>query len=265
MKKIILSILISMIILFTPNYSGAVRVDWGHPNIPYASAIWQYDDWGHVGSLQHIGGLLSRTGAYFRLNCGVAVGGSLESTDDVIRIEAIHLGTKNRYILQKDEFIWLGTPYVEWSLFLRPENWMYEGGWKIVMIYLGSDGRHHRQFLRFAPNIPSFPLKQSHVSVGMSETDFIVSWSGIGDPSTQIAITYMVRVLELETNNWVEDLHGDWQGGGTGVTGAYDATTNEVAFNIPNKYGGDGYAIRLENRLNGNRAIYYMVLPQFNP
>jgi hypothetical protein len=272
MKKISLLFLILGVMLLTPTYSGAFKIDEGNPNIPYASASWQYDDWGQVGSLRHVGGSSSRTGAYFRLNCGFEVGGFLGSIDDVIYIKAIHLGTKNRYDLQKEEFIWLGTPYVEWSLLLRPENWMYEGEWKIALKYLGSNGNHHwrffrhrLQFMRFEPNLPSLPLKPSHVSVGMSDTDFIVSWSGIGDPNTQPAITYMVRILELETNNWVEDLHGNWQGGGTHVTGVYDASLNEVAFNIPSEYGGDAYAIRLENRLNGNRAIYYMVLPQFNP
>jgi hypothetical protein len=261
MKKTMLIFLILGGILLIPAYSGAVVIDPTPDNISNVDAHWEYRDYGHYGLLAGIGGSQQRSGAYFTLESDIVTGGLLNTIEDVIRVQAIHKETQKLYNLHYDPYTWLGTPIDSWSLKVRPSDWMFEGNWKFILVYNGSDGEIHRQRLTIPAEIPAFAAKISHVTLNRSADSFVISWSGIGDPYTS-PITYGVLIFEAGTANFVERIRGDWEGG----SGTYDAPLNKVTFTIPSMYGGEAYVCRLGNRVKWvGRSLYYMILPTFSP
>jgi hypothetical protein len=264
MKRIILSFLILGSILLIPAYAGAVVIDPTPDNISGVGASWEYRDYGNYGLLASIGGSQQRSGAYYTLEASVVTGGFLNTIEDVFRVQAKHIETQKLYNLQYDPYTYLGTPYDAWALKVPPSDWMFEGNWKFILVYNGSDGEIHRQRLTIPAERPAFAAKVSHVALNRSPDpppSFVVSWSGIGDPYIS-PITYRVMIFEAGTAHIVESIRGDWEGG----SGTYDAALNKVTFTIPSMYGGEAYVCRLENRVKWvGRSVYYMILPAFSP
>jgi hypothetical protein len=226
---------------------------------------WEYRDFGNYGASHHIGGDQQRKGAYFRFESTIVTGGFLDKIEDVIYVVARNTGTNKRYFLHYDPYVWIGTFMDSWFLFVQPADWMFQDDWVFILAYNGSDAQIHLQFVMEPAPPAAFPVQPSHINVTKSPDSFIISWSGIGDPNTQPSINYKVRVFEAGEKNWIVDILGDWEGGGTLVTGTYDATLNKVTFAVPGAYGGEAYGIRLENMLPGNRSSYYMILQPFSP
>ena len=251
-------------ILIIPAYSGAIVTDPAPDNISSCYANWEYRDYGNYGLLANIGGSQQRTGPDIMLECSIETGGLLDAIENVIKVEAQNLKAKKRFYLHYDPYSWLGTHYDWWGIMVQPSDWMFEGRWKFTLTYNGSDGSKHRQVWVEPPIDKAFPAHICHVTVNRSATKFVVSWSGIGIPGDSIhPIDYRVRIFEAGTTNFVEDIRGNWEGGGTLVTGTYDESFNRVTFRIPAKYGGKAYVCRLEHKAHWQRALYYLVLPKF--
>jgi hypothetical protein len=255
-KKAMPLILFAMIFLLIPAYSGAVVIDPAPINITDAWAHCDYQKWGNYGLAKGVG-----DGQFFVFDISVTTGGYLSSIDNVLNVKAKHIGTKHLYLLQKEEYNWIGTHHHGWVIWLRSENWMYESTWKVILNYLGSNGEKHRQVWETQVK-PAFPARISNVDVTRAENSFLVSWSGTGNPYLQPSTTYRVRVFTGIGLDVIEDYRGDWNDHiGTGENGSYDASLNKVTFSIPVRYGGQAYSVRLENLFDGNRSVYYLVLP----
>lgn len=266
MKNFFLLFLLFGFILLSPTYSGAKIIKDADPiNIGYGVPHHVQRYQGNMYSHWNADGSQPGMGAYFYLEGEVLTGGFLESWDDIIQFTAVHTGTNNKYILQEQRGNFSGTPVSFWFALAKPQTWMFEDNWKFILKYNGTDGLKHRQILTVPPGAPAFPPIPSHLALIKSANDFILSWSGIGDPNTQESIDYQVKIFETGTINWIETIRGNWSGGGTRVTGTYDAWLNKVTFTIPKIYGGEGYYLKVENRVLTSRGVYYLVLPSFNP
>ena len=262
MKKTMWIPLFLGMLLLVPAISGAVVIDPSPDNFSWVNINWDYKNFGNYGDLKLIGGSQLRTGAAFRFECEIYTGGLLDNLGDVIRVEAMNTLTKKRYILHYDPFFWpaYGGIMQYWTLIVQPHESMFEGKWKFRLYYRGSDGNKHLQVLTAQPPAKIFPAQIAHVTVKRSGGSFEVSWSGIGNPDIPL-INY--RVLVFQGVDVIEDIHGDWEGGGTMTTGTYDTIANKVTFTIPATYAGEDYGIRLASSTLMNRSLYYLILPTF--
>ena len=262
MKKTALVIILGIILLI-PVYSSAI-IDQSPVNFYWARTKWDYRYYGNIGSLNSIGGSQLRTGAGFVFECEIRTGNFLANIEDVSKVEAVNTLTRKRYILHYNPSFWPAYDGIMdyWELKVQPDNAMFEGNWKFVLFYKGSDGEKHRQILITPPPEKAFPAEISHVTINRTVDSFKVSWSGIGPPNPPL-INYRVIVFPDGSPDAIEDIHGDWEGGGSLTTGTYDASVNKVTFTIPGIYGGEAYGIRLANGIANNRSLYYMILPPF--
>ncbi|MGB5749484.1 MAG: hypothetical protein WBM69_21070 [Desulfobacterales bacterium] len=263
MRKTTLFIILAVILLI-PAYVVAGITDEFPVNFYWANTQWDYRDYGNYGTSNFTGGSQMRTGAGYLFECEIRPGGLLGNVEDVKKVEAVNTLTKKHYILHYDPFFWpsYGRIMDYWELKVQPDDSMFEGNWKFVLYYQGIDGQKHRQVLITTPPAKTFPPEIAHVTVNRSGDSFEVSWSGIGPPNPPL-INYRVLVFPEGSSDVIEDIRGDWQGGGSLTTGTYDTNLNKVTFTIPGIYGGEAYGIRLATSMINNRSLYYMVLPPF--
>ena len=254
--------LVLAVLISTPSLSQAIIItDPDSSNFDWAGAQFEYRDYGNTSIASS--GLDTKKGVYFYLESIIVPGGFLQSINDVLDVKVKHVGTGNKYTLVYGNYNWMGQNQDSWWLQVRPAEWMFEGRWKYILSYTGTDGRKHAQFYYVDMGPASFPQPPAYIRVNQTVDSYIVSWAGIGDPVAQ-PIDYRVRVFD-GNGDGIEDYHGVWNPGGTADTGTHDLFTNEVSFPVPSIYGTSNYTIRLENRLNGHRACYYLKLPVFIP
>lgn len=261
MKKAVIVIIFGIILLI-PSYSDAIIIDSGPINIVFGWGFYEHRDDGYLGI---VNGGYHQSGDYFHLQSQIVTGGLLASFDDVISVQAHHW-PQGAYGLLENRSSWPNDPEVSfWTLRLRPYAWTFEGKWRFILRYTGTDDEEHKQILIFSALSPAFPAPISHVTVTKSADAFVISWSGIGNPAAQGNIDYRVLISEAAPpGNWIEDIRGDWIGGGTLPPGTYDAALNKVTFTIPKVYGGQDYLIRIAQNIGQmGRAVFYLVLPLF--
>jgi len=277
-RKILLSFLILGTFLLTSVYADQPIIEDESPvNFYWFDTSYEYRDYGTT-SFSNTGGADSRTGAYFKIDAGIIIvpGQPLDSLDDIDKVKVKHLGTGQEYSLQQKDYTWLVHDFSEWYLNLRPEDWMFEGTWEFTLTYYDSKGKMHRQVKERVLARPTFPPKISNIMVEKIGDNYEVSWSAIGIPATSAtslpSLDYRVRVFNASYDTGLEDYKGTWLGG----DGMYDNEVNRVTFKIPCDYGGEGYLIRLENRIwtvpdppqgysQFSRAQYFMKLPECPP
>jgi hypothetical protein len=187
-------------------------------------------------------------------------------------ITAKHLGTDFEFSLKPDICDnYLGLGMQAWSLFLRPEDWMFEGNWEFTMRYEGSDGYVHKQIVSVPAGPKVLPVKPSHIQI-VKSSSITVSWSALGNPYTTGPVSYRFdyRIRAYDDNGVcpVIDFRGNWSGSNPDINvGTYDPSLNTVTFNIPP--GWSGRKIRLENRfyrtigpnIGFGRALQELTLP----
>jgi hypothetical protein len=265
-RKTKLSFVILFFALLLPIYSSAEVWDSSPTNFWWAKSGWDYRDYNNYGTSHFTGGSQLKSGASVQIECEIKTGGFLDKIEDVIWVVAINdTEDQKLYYLHYNPFVWMGSKLEYWSLNIQPADFMFEGNWLFVLVYQGSDAQIHFQSYSSQPPNQAFPPPISHVTLGRTIDSFVLSWNGIGDPNA-LPINYLVRIFEAGAGgDWIVDIRGDWDGGGTLVTGSYDAVLNKVIFSVPGMYGGEAYGIRLETRNAGNRSLYYMILPSFSP
>jgi hypothetical protein len=251
------------ILLVAPVHAGKPI---NEPPVNFEGGVY-YDcrDYGN-SNLAMPGGPQAMSGAYFHFDCFVKLGGNLTDYEDVVNVTAEHEQEGQELSLQRGPLVTrpfqIEPSQVQgWYLFVKPEDWMFSGTWKLTMTY-EVGGVRYRQSI-WPPLVPvAFPTKPSHVTVTRSLEDFfIVSWTAAGDPWSG-PMDYRVRIFEGP--DMIADLRGVWDGQSLppGLPrGTYDPDANMVVFPIPWDYGGESYLIRLENRIYANKACYFMVLP----
>jgi hypothetical protein len=203
--------------------------------------------WGRTGA-----GAEGTSGAYFMVGIGVQLGGYLGDYDDVTSVKAKYKGMEPNpeFTLIREEACtnFLGIDVQIWSLWLRSVPWMFQGEWKFIMEYNGSDGNVHRQTVKKVMGHVTFPIKPSCIKFERGDDKFTLSWSGIGNPESN-PVDYRIRIYDAGCVAF--ELIGNWGVGCAGpscsVTGWYDDWNNRVVFNIPLTW--DGHLIRLENRI----------------
>ena len=274
-RKILLSFLILGTFLLTSVYADQPIIEDESPvNFEWFNTSYEYRDYGTT-SFSNTGGADSRTGAYFKIDASIKIvpGQPLGSFADIDKVKVMHLDTGQEYSLQQKDFTWLVHDLSEWYLNLRPEDWMFEGTWEFTLTYYDSKGKMHRQVKERVLARPTFPPKISNIMVAQIVDGYEVSWSVIGIPKlpTQSPpyLDYRVHVFNKSYDTGLEDYKGTWWGG----NGIYDDEVNRVTFTIPCGYGGEGFIIRLENRIwtvptppqgyrQLSRAQYFMKLPE---
>ncbi len=259
MKKLIgFSLMLAMIFSMTA-YPAATETDESPITISWINTRWDYRDYGNFGMQNWTGGSQLRNGAVFLFECILNLGG-LDLIEDKIRVVAVNTVSKKRYKLHYEPFYWPPASGVleYWALAVQPNESMFEGEWKFIVHGKDSDGNRHRQVDVAPAPQEVFPADIGHVTVKRSGGAYEVCWSGIGAPNT-VDLNYRVLVIETATSDIAAVLVGKWQDGNG--AGTYDLFSNKVTFTIPPQYAGDAYAIRLANILQGNKALYYLVLP----
>jgi len=275
-RKILLSFLILGTFLLTSVYADQPIIEDESPvNFYWFNTIYEYRDYG-TSSFSNTGGADSRTGAYFKIDASIKIvpGQPLGNLADIDKVKVMHLDTGQEYSLQQKDLTWLVHDLSEWYLNLRPEDWMFEGTWEFTLTYYDSRGKMHRQIKERVLARPTFPPKISNIMVEQISNEYKVSWSAIGNPGMSPPyLDYRVHVFNESYDTGLEDYKGKWRGGSDGI---YDNEVNRVTFTIPCGYGGEGFIIRLVNRIwtvpnppqdyrQLNRAQYYMKLPECTP
>ena len=268
-RKILLSFLILGTFLLTSVYADQPIIEDESPvNFYWFDTAYEYRDYG-TSSFSNTGGADSRTGPYFKIDASIKIvpGQPLGSLADIDKVKVMHLDTGQEYSLQQKDFTWLVHDLSEWYLNLRPEDWMFEGTWEFTLTYYDSKGKMHRQVKERVLARPTFTPKISNIMVEQIFDGYEVSWSAIGNPEISPPdLDYLVRVFNARYDTGLADFR-------MGVNGIYDYEANRVTFTIPCGYGGEGYLIRLENRIwtqtatpkvyrQFSRAQYFMKLPE---
>jgi hypothetical protein len=157
-------------------------------------------------------------------------------------------------------FQWLDATGSLFSRQFRMEGWEYGVDWEFVMTYIGTDGNTHTQSTilknSLLPSPSPVPLPIHAVRFQQIGSGLTVTWPAAGDPTiTNSPFTYRVRVMDVNTGNFVAEIRGlgdpacptgtvwcfDQDSGGS-----YNPLNNLVAFPIPNQFRGLPYALRLE-------------------
>ncbi len=242
-KILVWAICLGILLTFTSSVYAAIIRDPSPVNIAAKGALYDYRDVPHYTSAPGGSGM---SGAYFFVNVGVIEGNFLSNHSDVTSITAKHLNTGFQYSLERDACDnWLGLGRQYWYLFLRPEDWMFEGNWRFYMYYNGSDGNVHLQIADVAAGPKAFPCKPSNIQIVKSDTGITVSWSAIGNPATG-PFDYRIRVYDdAGVCPVVEYIMS--------TDGVYDGTLNKVTFTLPLDYSW--YKITLENWIKGGNSI----------
>jgi hypothetical protein len=232
------------------------------------SVYYDYRDYGN-SNLATPGGPQALSGAYFHFDTFVWLDGKLTDYDNVVNVTAEHEESGQELSLLRGPVLTRPPPIDPsevqgWYLFVKPEDWMFSGTWKLTMTY-EVDGVRYRQSIWPPLGTVAFPVRPSHVTVTRSLEEFIVSWTATGNPYIG-PLDYRVRIFEGP--DIIADLRGKWDGPSLPLglpQGTYDQSGNRIVFPIPCAYGGESYLIRLENRIYGSKACYFMVLPPCGP
>jgi hypothetical protein len=233
-------------------YPETAITDSGNPNLTGQDTMYDHRNSGTW--TESALGAEGVSGAYFDVSVGVIINTDVNpyllSHSDVISITAKHLETGFKFSLQPDICEnYLGSGMQGWSLFLRPEDWMFEGYWEFTMRYKGIRGYVHKQKVLVAAGPKVFPMKPSHIQIVKSGNYIYVSWSAVGDPypgTPNNPIDYRIQAYEDICPKIV--FRGKWSGSDQNINvGTYDPSLKKVTFAIP--LGWSGHRIRLENRI----------------
>lgn len=172
-KKRNFLLILSLVILFpiSISYGSAPIEDLSPANLRSQSqeAIYDCRDTGVV----------SNSGAYFSASVGVVLGELLLDYNDVLEVKVKHLETEQEYSLSPDQCTnYLGVDMQAWGVFLRPSSWMFEGHWRFTMLYKGSDGYKHKQFVDAVPGPEVFPPVPD-IEIVKTEYVITISWSAM--------------------------------------------------------------------------------------
>jgi hypothetical protein len=254
MKKMKIILVTTAILLVATFSYGRTVNDTGSPNFwPWSSsAIYDYRDMGSWGTTPL--GTEGISGAYFQVSTAIQPGGYLTDFNNVISITATHSSGRTYPLIPSTCRDWQLPNHWPWSIFLRPEGWMFSGTWSFTLVYTGSDKKEHIQIcdgtvvsntkypIEAAP-IGAIPPAVSHVQMIKNENgDFLVSWSGIGDNPGNV--DYKIEIYD-ENDVCVETVYRMiWRipsPPGTCPTGQvcngwYDPALNRVFFTIPGSY-----------------------------
>jgi len=257
-------ILVTTAILLTASFShGAAVNDTGSPNFwpGWSFPLYDYRDMG--GWTSSPLGREGVSGAYFQVTTAIQTGGFLTDFNNVISITATHSPSGRSYPLTpalcRD---WQLPNHWPWSIFLRPEDWMFSGTWSHTLVYKGSDKKEHIQICNgpldshgnlITPLVPgpngAFPPAISNIQIigTITETGtegFQVSWSGIGDNRDHV--DYSIEMYDENDLCTVWVVRMEWRGPpytstcptGQDCSGWYNPGLNRVSFIIPGEYAG---------------------------
>ena len=249
--KFVLMLFLGILLTVSSAYSQPPILDLNNPNLVEPSTMYDHRNSGTW--TESALGAEGVSGAYFDVSVGVIIrtvaNPFLLNHSDVKSITAKHLPTDFEFSLQPDICEdYLGSGMQAWGLFLRPEDWMFEGNWEFTMRYDGADGFVHKQIFSAVPAGPRvFPMKPSHIQI-VKSTSIYVSWSALGDPYAGTPYNrFDYRIQAYQGACPVVVFRGKWSGSGTYNVGNYDPSLNKVTFEIP--LGWSGHRIRLENRI----------------
>jgi hypothetical protein len=241
--KLVLMLFLGILLTVSSAYPEPAILDNGNPNLTGPDTMYDHRNSGTW--TESALGAEGVSGAYFDVSVIVKTGYSLLNLSNVRSIKVKHLETGFKFSLQPDICeIYLGPGQQAWYLFLRPEDWMFEGNWEFTMRYKGSDRNVHKQIVSVPAGPKVFPMKPSHIQIVKSGSSITVSWSAVGNPWPG-AIDYRIQAYEDICPKIV--FRGDWSGNVPNKVGTYDSSLNKVTFEIPLEWSG--HRIRLENRI----------------
>jgi len=252
-------ILVITAILLTASFSyGATVNDTGSPNFwpGWSFPFYDYRDTGGWGTIPL--GKEGISGAYFQVTTAIQTGGYLMDFNKVISITATHSPSGRIYSLAPASCRdWQLPNHWPWSVFLRPEDWMFSGTWSYTLVYTGSDKKEHMQICKgpldpsgnliplvAGPNRAFPPAVSNAQMIGTGTGDILVSWSGIGDNGSKL--DYQIDIF-TEDDVCVEVVYRmEWRGPLYGFTcptgqvcvGTYDSGLNRVSFIVLGGYSG---------------------------
>jgi len=241
-------------------YSTPPETDSRNPNLTGPETMYDHRNSGTWTESEL--GAEGVSGAYFDVSVGVVEGYPLLNHSDVRSIKVKHLETGFKFSLQPDICEnYLGSGMQAWSLFLRPEDWMFEGNWEFTMRYKGSDRNVHKQIVSVPAGPKVFPMKPSHIQIVKSDSLITVSWSAVGDPNVGTIydgtlynpIDYRIQAYQDACP--VTVFRGEWSTNVPNKVGTYDSSLKKVTFAIPLKWSG--HRIRLENRIRVYTGGHY--------
>jgi hypothetical protein len=258
------------VVVSVPAYTAAAPTpDPTAANIYEVGAFYDnrtYDTW-----TSSAGGPEAKSGAYLQLYVGVELTGLLDNYNRVVSVTAAHQETGLTFDLLGDDpcTSFVGAPEKIWTLYVRPSSFIMTGTWNFTLLYRANDGTgRHQQVVTYTMGQTNFPPKPSNIQVTADASgDFIVSWSGFGNPLNG-NMRYFIRAYDAQGACAVYEYRGP---GGLctsyypdcEVGGSYNTTTNRISFTIPAAYSG--HVLRLENRINvasqTSRSAQYMRLP----
>jgi hypothetical protein len=257
--KLVLMLFLGILLTVSSAYPEPAILDNGNPNLTGAAAIYDHRNSGTW--TESALGAEGVSGAYFDVSVGVKLGPNLLRHSNVRSIKVKHLETGLKFSLQPDICEnYLGPGQQAWYLYLRPEDWMFEGNWEFTMRYKGSDRNVHKQIVSVAAGPKVFPMKPSHIQIVKSISSITVSWSAVGDPYWSGTGDPNTRPIDYRIQAYqdvcpVTVFYGIWSGSGTYNVGTYDPTLNKVTFTIPLDWSG--HRIRLENRIRVYTGVVY--------
>lgn len=280
MRAMRLILVITAILLAATFSYGAAVSDSGSPNfLPWGSfPFYDYRDWGGwTGSPLGREGV---SGAYFQVVAVIQTGGFLTDFNKVIEITATHSPSGRTYPLTPSLCRnWDLPNQWPWSIFLRPEDWMFSGTWSYTLVYKDSNKIKHTQICNSAvdqlgnlhplaagPN-GAFPPAISNIQViNTPEGNFQVSWSGIGD--NPYHVDYAIEIYDTDDlcPEWVYRMM-NWRTCSEGqvCNGTYNPALNRVSFIITGGYYGRLVRLR-QNIVTPNqgwpRALKQIRLPE---
>jgi hypothetical protein len=274
MTRLVLMVFLGILLTASSAYSNLAITDSGHPNLIEQSAI--YDHRNSNTWTESALGAEGVSGGYFDVSVGVITGYHLSNHSDVISVKVKHLETGFQFSLQPDVCEdYLGSGMQAWSLFLRPEEWMFEGNWEFTMRYKGRYGYVRKQIVSVATGPKVFPAKPSHIQIVKSTSSITVSWSALGNPyvgTPNNPIDYRIQAYDDNGVCPVIVFRGKWSGSDPDINvGTYDPILNKVTFSIPlTSLDWSGHRIRLENRIRvytgglysgQGKAVEELILP----
>ena len=191
------------------------------------------------------------------IQVGTAIqpGGYLADFNKVSSITATHSPSGRTYpLIASTCKNWQLPNHWPWTIFLRPEVWMFSGTWSFTLVYVGSDKKEHIQICDgnldnsgnkypiVAAPIGAIPPPVSNIQIiGTSTGEFLVSWSGIGDNPGNV--DYRIEMYDAD-DICVETVYRmTWRAASDGTcptgqvcVGTYDPALNRVSFIIPGSY-----------------------------
>jgi hypothetical protein len=258
--KLVLMLFLGILLTVSSAYPEPAILDNGNPNLTGAAAMYDHRNSGTW--TESALGPEGVSGAYLDVSVGVITGGKLLKHSNVRSIKVKHLETGFKFSLQPDICEnYLGPGQQAWYLYLRPEDWMFEGNWEFTMLYKGSDRNVHKQIVSVPAGPKVFPMKPSHIQIVKSSSSIDVSWSALGNPDTG---QFDYRIQAYEDICPVIVFRGDWCVTCQNKAGTYDPILNKVTFAIPLEWSG--HKIRLENRIyevfpRQGKAVEEFILP----